>query len=1027
MASTPGSTSPLPFALEPGERLLWASRTSGTAGYPQWIITLATLGLVFGLGPISSIGVVFAALFADVGSLSAVTILVLTALPTVALAAAGLGLWLLPRTRLSHFMTSRRLVSRTVFGSVHELRLDQVRAVDRLVVHYRTRYGVREVVTDRLTLSTGTQTHLFGPSRDIDRVLDLIEHGVLTRWVDLATLPAVALPGLPALPAPAEEHEGFFLCATTRTEGDGYGPLFVGPRVIVRITEELPFHVLGRLYSQLAQAADGEAAELHLLEIVRLSVVGHFVELPRASTHAAFEGNGSLVFAGDEGQRLALSVPADAATRLKAYLARPRPESAPFSLGAQLSRGSARPAPSAAIASPSASSPAVPSGEARSAPSTRFVARGPDLEDTSVLESSARTVELDTLSASHRKELLAALASDRRVFFGPSRFFAEHRTLALVALLTPILTLVSVGTRYGNPCSPTQDPLWIFGYALGLLGPTYLAVAWLLHTVRARTLPFAPGIYVLGRDVVVARTRSLRIQPLAELAAVGSTKAPPLSSFAELTLWVEGEPKASCFVPAAEIEETVQRVEAAREAASRGAPVSDPLRELRRSDALEKASRARPAGDGLRLVAAAAVLSMIVSAALFPLRNRLSDASALASAGDDIEALTCYADQAGAESARVRGELIPHAAYRIAHTAGTVNALTDFLNAYPTSPDAEAARHEREELAWSTAGRDVWSLSAFVAAYPDSPHVIEARRLLPGLALANAREQNDVASLTNVIRTYPGTPEANTASELRHGRYVAALDSLRARGGRAEVLAYFERLFGYLESHDAPEVLVRFRAPSATFLTALDELLGRQNGGDVEPIAPSFSARPSRMRETIVYDRLQAGFRAVVDADVLPLDHGVRLPDRLSEAEVAARIQSEMDLGASPEELTALSARLHEDNDPPALLDGTAPEIRIDYEVVPTGDIYVLDGAPSPYGGPPDPPRRFAGFRIDFVVELRLGSEPQRPILRFSVTPPASMMVGDVDPSASTIYERLASAAFDQLGSELTGAFFGAP
>lgn len=306
--------------------------------------------------------------------------------------------------------------------------------------------------------------------------------------------------------------------------------------------------------------------------------------------------------------------------------------------------------------------------------------------------------------------------------------------------------------------------------------------------------------------------------------------------------------------------------------------------------------------------------------------------------------------------------------------------------------------------------------------------------MLPGLALENARSADDCATYANVVRSYPGTPEAEEATRLRHARYEGALASLTARGGQARTLEFFRQLFAHLEAHEEAEVLVRFRAPSASTLSALDELLARQNGPGVEPIAPAFTASRARTRETIVYDRLRDAFAEVAPRDVLPLDHGMRLPEVLTEQQIAERLAAESDFGASTEELEALAARLHEDNDPPVL----GPEIRIDYEVVPTGDLFVLETRPlfddPRFGGvgaelPPD--RRFAGFRVDFDVRMRLpapegGVAPAPVTLRFSVAPPETLPLGTpTERSTAEVYELLATAAFDRLSAELSRAFFG--
>ncbi len=1038
MASISGSLPP-GVSLRSGERLLWASKASGVTGHSQWVGFLAVFGFFFVLGPISGGMSLLTHALLDDTPLEMLAMLPALLAP-FAVIALLLVAWALPRTRLSYFLTSERLIYRKLFGGHGEIALRDIRGIRRLVVVYRSRYGTREVITDRVVieLSSG-RTETFGPSKEIGRVEDLIDNGVLTRWVDLDTLPAVALTDLPAPPTPAETHEGFFVCPTSRSHGDLYGPVFVGPRVIVRITEELPFHMLGRLYTTLAGAVDGEAAELALFEIVRKSTTGHFTELPRASTDLAFDGN-KVALIGEVGQQLDLTLSPEAAKRLRAYAARPLPAvSGPLSLTGRL-QGKPDVAPSVAKAASAAPDAPRPEGAPPPEPVTYRAQReperprAPDLEDPTATESGARTLSLSALSKSDTKELEQALKSDRRLLFAPTRFFAEHRALAMVAILTPIATLGALAVRFGDPCSPSQEWGWIVAYALGLAAPFALLVAYVRQLLAARSLPFEAGVYVLPRELIIARGPALRVVPLAQVAAIGSSKPLPLASHGELTFWIEGEPSESCFVPGSALEDLVPSLEAAQKAATQPPEGNarerrDPFEGLRRSDALSKAETARPR-RGMGLAALVGVgAALLVGGLLFPLRNQLSDAAAFAAAMDDQEALRCYADHGGSEAERVEREIIPHAAYLAAQREGTVNALYAFIEAYPDAADAPAARIEREALAWESARRDIWSLTAFVAGYPDSEHVAEARTLMPGLALANAREHDDIDSFNSVIEGYPGTPEADEATRLRHVRYGNALEALRTRGSRRELLAFFEQLFGYLEAHPGREVRVRFRAPATTALEALDLEVRRRNRVDIEPIAPAFMARANRVRETMVYDRLRRGFAEFADPDVLPLAHGVGLPWRMSDADIRERLAAERDLGSSDDELAALDRMLHEQNDPAA----EHPEIRIDYSVVPTGDVYVLEtigfGGYGGYGAPIEP-RRFAGFRMDFVVELRLPDalgETPRPTMRFSVEPPESLPVdrGSSESSSRAMYDLLATAAFDQLGEQLARALYG--
>lgn len=999
------------LVLRPGERALWASRSSGVSGYSQTLVGLAILVLLPFFCVSSSVIRVFehTVFRGESALIGAASLLLSFAMPALVLV-VGLLVWALPRSRTTHLVTSERLVSRGLFGGLEELALADVRAVQRYVVTYRSRYGTREVVTDRLRIDAKGRSapFLFGPSREIDRVEDLLEHGVLSRWIELGKLPSID-----GSIAPAETHEEFFLCASTRTDGERYGPLFVGPRVIVRITEELSYHVLGRLYTLLGDAIDGETAEVLLRDVLRLPDTGHFVEMPRSKTRLEL-GPGSVVLRHGE-RTLSVRLSAAELGRLKKIAA--RPVSPPPEPEAHAPPTSADGELDALVAAPVPEAP-----------------RTPDLDDPSAMESAGRTLDLGSLPAALRTELTNALRADRAVASSPERVLSRHRALVMVACISPVLLFVVALAGYGAPCSPTQEWVWAVGYAAGLLLPIAALLLLALGAIRQRSLPFVPGTYVLPRDVLVARSSEIRIVPLAQVAAIGAPRSFPLSSVAEVTLWVENEPAEVLFVPNAEAAEVVGRLEVAQKAAQQAAAAArvsmppgerralskaerrDPLADLRRSTTLEKARRSRPRSDLLAVFAVAGLVAVGLSVAALTARNDASDAASLAAAEGDVEALECYARGGGREAERARTELVPHAAFLEADAEHTVASYTRFLGDHTDAADAPLARARREEVAWETVNHDVWGLSAFVTSYPGSPHAAEARAVLPGLALAHAREEDDVPSYSTVVTGYPGTPEATEAARLRHGRYTDALAAITARGAAPEALAFFDRLFTTLEeTSGGSEVLVRFRMPSSRSLTELDEALARTNGERIEPISPSFSRRASRLRESVVYDRLRAAFAGVVPDDVLPLDHASRLPDRPSEAEIEERI-AEVPF---PDEV-AERARIAAEIDDPR----EVPEIRIDYEVLPTDTVYEMTVVGGSYD---EPARLFAGFRVDFDIEMRLGLAPERHTLRFSVEPPERLSLSRSagPPTAESVYEELASAAFDRLGAELSEALFG--
>ncbi|MDQ3034045.1 MAG: hypothetical protein M3Y87_16640, partial [Myxococcota bacterium] len=378
-------------------------------------------------------------------------------------------------------------------------------------------------------------------------------------------------------------------------------------------------------------------------------------------------------------------------------------------------------------------------------------------------------------------------------------------------------------------------------------------------------------------------------------------------------------------------------------------------------------------------------------------------------------------------------------AYRSATEAGDAASLGEYVEAFPDGPDTPAARARWIAMEYESARTSAWSLRSFVSRFPDAPQIEEARAALPRLALADAITSADVGAFTFVMHAHPGTPEADEAQRRRHARYEDALESLAVRGGRPEVIAFLRALFAYLEAHDGPAVAVRFRTPSNASLRSFDAAVARTENEVVEPIAPSFSRRVSMQREAIILDRLNAALGPLVPRDVLHLARGANLPEQPSPEEI------EEQLAALPEdERDAERARILERAED----ERDDPEIRIDYVVLPTGDVYEdreiaeipslpdvdparLDPALLAALGIASPgsrePRRFAAFLVTFVIEMRIPGAPERHSFVITVQPDDSISIrgGTETPTDATVYEVLATTAFDRLGTELTAAFVG--
>lgn len=654
-----------------------------------------------------------------------------------------------------------------------------------------------------------------------------------------------------------------------------------------------------------------------------------------------------------------------------------------------------------------------------------------------------RTVELSGLPPATSRELATALGPRGvALLASPDRFVARERILVGLTIAGALALFAIMARAFAAPCEPQHEASFAVIYALPLAPLALLVVRWAMFRARAARMPFAPGVYVLERDVVIAHGPALRIVPLASVAAVGAPRRLPLGGVAEITLWIEGEPAETCAVPAATADEVALRIEKAREDAT-APPTATPTRrrhdalaELRRGAVWERAPRERPRGSWAAAVGIAIPIALGLGAVALVGRNLASDALALdgALAVSDVDALRCYAEAGGRHAVHVQRELLPRAAYQRAIATGDAAALGEYVEAFPDGPDTPLARERWIAMEYESARTSAWSLRAFVSRFPDAPQSADAHAALPRLALDDAIRSGDAAAYTFVMHAHAGTPEAEEARRRRHARYEDALASLTERGGRPEVIAFLRALFAYLEAHDGPAVAVRFRTPSDAALRRFDALVARTQNDAVEPIAPSFSRRLSMQREAIIFDRLHAALEPLVPRDVLRLGRGANLPEQPSPEDIEEQVALYPE-----EEREAARAQILERAEDAR----DEPEIRIDYVVEPSGAVYEDAGGDlgdSPLAGldpellarlvggvPSRETRRFAGFLVTFVVEMRIPDAPERHSFVITVQPDDSISIegGTGAPSDATVYEVLATTAFDRLGTELTAAFVG--
>ena len=654
-----------------------------------------------------------------------------------------------------------------------------------------------------------------------------------------------------------------------------------------------------------------------------------------------------------------------------------------------------------------------------------------------------RTLALSELSDAQASELARALDPKEAILASPDRFALRERYALMAAPIGAALLAAWAVVDFGDACDPLHDPANVVLYALPLAPLAWLAVRFARWLMLRSKMPFAPGVYVLDQLVVVAHEpAAISFVPLANTAGVSEPSAALWGAESSITLWMEGHPAITCRAPTAQAAALVERLESARLAAATTGEATSlrgrrgTLGELRASQVWENALTTRPRPPLAPSIAASALAALALGALALGARDLASDHIAISSAIDarDVEAMRCYVASPGLAASQIEADVLPRIAFDLAREDGSVAALRQFVQDYPSAPMMAEARELWIAAEFAEARQSEWSLDAFISRFPDDTRATEATAMLPRLSLEQARRGDLVAGYAHVIRAYPDTPEAQEARTLLHARYAQALQSLQARGARAEAAAYFTALFAHLETQESPQVWVRFRLPSAATLAAFDQVVAErqerdQGEGLIQPIAPAFARRVSERREVLVHDRLQRALADVITPDVLPLAHGPRLPEPHTPAELE-ELLAELDQSEREAERARILERDESRSD--------HPEIRIRYDVTPTGAIY--ESTPSS-GLPPDleallrgsgarrpvERRRFAGFRLDFEVEMRVPERDERRRFEFGIEPPASIHVdgGSEAPTRADVYETMVTAAFDQLGDALVAAFLG--
>lgn len=258
--------------------------------------------------------------------------------------------------------------------------------------------------------------------------------------------------------------------------------------------------------------------------------------------------------------------------------------------------------------------------------------------------------------------------------------------------------------------------------------------------------------------------------------------------------------------------------------------------------------------------------------------------------------------------------------------------------------------------------------------------------ILPERVFQIAKTARSVRGLRNYIREFPNHRSVAEARDEIHTLYAAALKELRDRSA-PEAAGFLTALLKWLEENESPTVSVCFARPTASALATVDRELAAKGGAidgmAVAPVSPSFTDLACETRELEIVKSLNAGFHEVVPQFILNLALGPRL--------------------ARPDEPQSV------------------PILAIAYAIAPSGSLF-SDKSQA---------RGFVGVQVTFSLAL---SSPGTAPLRFAVDvqPPDHFTVkftrktpGDSSrPADDTVYDVMASKAFEQLDAKLHDVFF---
>lgn len=573
------------------------------------------------------------------------------------------------------------------------------------------------------------------------------------------------------------------------------------------------------------------------------------------------------------------------------------------------------------------------------------------------------TVHFNTLPKSVRERVIEA-TKDR----GPAQPILADRpspgAMTAGAVVVGIVAAAGIWylwkEKHGHPWDDGWGTISIGIVATLLLAASWTTVTAIHRVIVAGRLPFAPGVYLIGGDLIDARTPKLRIVPL-----------------------VKCEPN----IIHHHYNGNYQRTEFRFTPPIGGAFVFNVKPRHAAESVLDEIQRTLQL---LNVVHALNDQRVIEKVDLFhDLRDEQGTLIPPGRAPDPVEPL----------------------AREIPGWIAKPTLLALVIGAVLTVPVWWLRKSSHDDAAFASirdSHGDSWAVEAYLRWGQN--HVAAAKALLYVKKIEEAEREDSVTALRGFLQSYPEAPEElkDRAREGIHRHFTTALDKFReVASDDAQTLAFVERLIAFEEQHDSPGLRVEFRPPRTESLAEMDGVLKEMAEGkyDFAPLAPQFGEETAGGREAEIVTNLSSGFRSVFAEDILHLENGGRIEGELAPRDDRATIEVTYEVRPMTDADGPVIYLLDEPSYVPdlAMPDQPPPDelptnkrlymgIEVDFQVK---------------------------MRVPGHAETRELTLLVQPPERFTVSTGY-----EGDPTDSGVYSVMTSRAFDQLSERLGSAFF---